>query len=258
MEGHRRHRSRAALWTLRIVIFSACAAFVVSCPRSAQSQPGAPIVLDRVVAVVNNQAILASDLENEIHLSVLEPGAKPGIHETQRDALQRLISRALIQQQMSEEGAFTAPIKPSEIAERLQVLRRELPECTRFKCLTDSGWEEFLHSHDLTLDEVNDYLRNRLAILHFIELRFRQGIRISREEVETYYRDMLVPQYGPGETPPPVDQVAPRIEEILLQQRVNALFSDWLDNLRKQGRIQILDSQLESALAGTTPKVSAQ
>jgi hypothetical protein len=37
-------------------------------------QPRKPVVLDRVVAVVNNHAILASDVDDEIRLSVLDPG----------------------------------------------------------------------------------------------------------------------------------------------------------------------------------------
>lgn len=245
-------------WQKWLMLLCACAASALPGCSFAQSPQAEQVVLDRVVAVVNNETILASDLENEIHLSVLEPGARAGTQETQLDALQRLISRALIEQQMNEEGAPVNSVNAAEMTDREQMLRRDLPECVRFKCETASGWNDFLRSHDLTQDEVNDYLRNRLAILHFIELRFRQGIRISHEEVETYYRDLLVPQYGLGETPPPVEQVAPRIQEILLQQRVNALFSDWLENLRKQGQIEILDPKLGSALAASVQGVGAK
>ena len=44
-----------------------------------------------------------------------------------------------------------------------------------------------------------------------------------------------------------MEQVEPRIEEILLQQKVNVLFGDWLDNLRKQGDVEVLDPSLEPA-----------
>ena len=37
------------------------------------AQPANAVVLDRVVAVVNNQAILASDVNDEIRLAVLDP-----------------------------------------------------------------------------------------------------------------------------------------------------------------------------------------
>ncbi len=231
----------------RLVCAGICAAAML--PRGAWAQAAtAPVVLDRVIAVVNDEVILSSDLENEMHLSSLEPRSAADPHETEADALGRLISRALIRQQMrEEEGQETLPTA-QEVADRLQLMRRELPACVRSKCETDAGWQRFLLSHDLSQDEVEDYVRNRLAILHFIELRFRQGIHISHEEIESYYHDMLIPQYTAGETAPTLDQVSPRIEEILLQQKVNALFSDWLENLRKQGQIEVLDPHLEAAL----------
>ncbi len=85
------------------------------------------------------------------------------------------------------------------------------------------------------------YVRYRLEILSFIEQRFRQGIQISQQQIETYYHDTLLPQYAPGESIPPLDQVAPRIQEILLEQQVNVLFDNWLNNLRQQGDVEVLD-----------------
>ncbi len=239
---------RATAGTMARLAWAGICASAVLSPGAWAQAATAPVVLDSVVAVVNDEVILASDLENEIHLSSLEPRSTASAHETRADALGRLISRALIRQQMrEEEGQATLPTA-QEVAHRLHLMRRELPPCLRSKCETDAGWQRFLLSRDLTQDEVEDYMRNRLAILHFIELRFRQGIRISREEIDAYYRDMLLPQYTAGETVPTLDQVSPRIEEILLQQKVNALFSDWLENLRKQGQIEVLDPELEAAL----------
>jgi hypothetical protein len=99
-------------------------------------------------------------------------------------------------------------------------------------------------------------MRLRLEILRFIETRFRQGIRISQQEIEAYYRNTLLPQYKPGSKIPPLEAVSARIEEILLQQQVNALFSAWLENLRKQGDVEILDPALEAPVTdggGATP-----
>jgi hypothetical protein len=57
---------------------------------------------------------------------------------------------------------------------------------------------------------------------------------------------------------PPLDQVAPRIQEILLQQQVNTLFDGWLDNLRKQGEIEVLDPSLDDPEKPTQPGTTAQ
>jgi hypothetical protein len=43
-----------------------------------------------------------------------------------------------------------------------------------------------------------------------------------------------------------LDQVAPRIQEILLEKQVNVLFDAWLTNLREQGDVEVLDTSLES------------
>jgi hypothetical protein len=58
-----------------------------------------------------------------------------------------------------------------------------------------------------------------------------------------------MPQYAAGETVPPLDQVAPRIQEILLQQQVNQMFDNWLTDLRRQGDVEVLDSDLAPELA---------
>lgn len=212
---------------------------------SLDAQQNSPVVLDQVIAVVNNQAILRSDLNNEMRLSVLEPLVQARGTETPQAALQRIISRTLIEQQIRQEDAQAASPAPNEIASRISELRRQLPACARANCASEEGWQQFLKSHNLTEQQVDAYMQHRMEILRFIERRFRQGIQISQKEVESYYKDTLLPQYSNGDTVPTLDQVAPRIQEILLQQQVNQLFSGWLENLRKQGEIEVLDPSLE-------------
>ena len=219
----------------------------------AQTSPSSiPLVLDHVVAVVNNHAILLSDVNEEVQISVLEPRSAERARETPQAALQRLISRELIRQQMREEDADALEPTDAEVATRLTALRKELPACVRQNCATEAGWSEFLAMHGLTQEQVEAYLHNRMQILRFIEIRFRQGIHIADQEISDYYQKTLLPQYAKGTTAPPLPEVAPRIEEILLQQKVTALFGDWLASLRKEGDVEVLDPALE------TPPVRAQ
>ena len=150
--------------------------------------------------------------------------------------------------------AETAEPTQEEVNARLTEIRKELPACVRENCASDDGWKAFLAAHDLAPERVSGYIAYRLEILKFIEERFRPGIHISPQDIETYYRNTLLPEYGPGEAVPSLEKVSPRIEEILLQQQVNLLFDEWLKNLRKQGDIEVLDPSLESAeTPGTTP-----
>jgi hypothetical protein len=213
----------------------------------AWAQPAqSPVVLDKVVAVVNNQAILASDLDEEIRLSVLDPSMGGSGPLTRRQALDRLISRTLIRQQIRQGDELAVSPSQAEVDARLEEIRKELPACVHQNCASLAGWEAFLAARGLNAARVEVYMRHRLEVLGFIEQRFRQGISITPQEIEAYYRKTLLPQYAAGEAIPKLDAVAPRIEEILLQQQVNILFDDWLQNLRKQGDVEVLDPALES------------
>lgn len=218
-------------------------------PGFAHAQTGAATQLDSVVAVVNRQVILASDIEDDIQLSVLDP--QPGTDGTltRQHALEELISRALIQQQIRRDDLPAIQPSTAEVKARLEEIRKQLPACVRAHCSTEAGWKAFLAAHNLTQYRVEAYLHNRMEILTFIEQRFRQGIQITEPQIETYYRDTLLPQYPSGMAAPPLKEVSSRIEEILLEEQVNQLFDNWLDNLRKQGDVEILDPALESAQA---------
>ena len=207
------------------------------------------VVLDRVVAVVNKRAILASDLDEEVRLSILDSTRVGQSDLTRQRALDQLISRTLIQQQIRQEDLQAIEPSQEEVDARIGELRKQLPACVRQNCASDAGWKAFLAAHGLTPGRVDSYFRNRLEILSFIELRFRQGIQISEPQIHDYYRNILLPQYTSGESVPPLDQVAPRIQEILLEQQVNALFDAWLRNLREQGDVEVLDPEFESAEA---------
>jgi hypothetical protein len=243
-------RSATAKLLVLALLLSAPPTFAVQ-----QSESPSPVVLDRAVAVVNKQVILASDLDDEIRLSVLDPSTVSQVEITRQQALEQLISRALIEQQIRRQDIEAIEPSQEEVNARLHEIRTELPICVRQHCASDAGWKAFLASHGLTAERVEAYLRYRLEILRFIEQRFRQGIQISPQQIEAYYHDKLLPQYAPGETVPPLDQVTPRIQEILLQQQVNELFDNWLTDLRRQGDVEVLDPELapQPAPAAPTP-----
>jgi peptidyl-prolyl cis-trans isomerase SurA len=232
-------------------------ALLICFATSLCAQSSSPVVLDSVVAVVNRRVVLASDIDEEMRLSVLDPARTGRGALTPSRALDQLISRALIDQQIRREDLQAAEPTQDEVNARLAELRKELPACVHDNCASDAGWKAFLDAHQLTPERVEAYLRYRLEILRFIEVRFRPGIHISPEEIETYYKNTLLPAYSPGEAVPPLDKVSPRIEEILLQQQVNVLFDEWLTNLRKQGDVEVLDPAYESAATPETPAAAS-
>ena len=202
------------------------------------AQAQKPVVLDHVVAVINGSVILESDVQEEMRLAVLQPFSDPG-RNTPKRALQRLIDRALILQQMRTAEELTPP-SPEEVQQRVTELRSLIPECTQYHCETDAGWQAFLKAKDLTQKEVEAHWKQRTEILAFIQSRFGSGVRITPAEIADYYHKVLVPQLQ-GKTPPPLPTVSSRIQEILLQQRVSSLLLEWLQSLKSEGSVSILD-----------------
>jgi peptidyl-prolyl cis-trans isomerase SurA len=229
----------------------------LSCGGYAQTgvspaEGGKFIVLDHVVAVINGDVLLESDVDEEMHFAALEPFQLNAGKDTRQDAMLRLINQSLIVQQMKEQQQFDINISDAEVEKSLNELRSHLPQCVKYDCKTAAGWKAFLAANDLTSDEVNAYWKQRLAILRFIDLRFRAGIRIPHESVAEYYAKSVVPAFErQHETAPPLDDVASRIQQVLLQQQVNGLLQDWLKSMRGEGSVRILDPAYAPAAASS-------
>ena len=221
---------------------------------SAQTAPAAtqqPVMLDRVEAIINGNVLLQSDVDEEMRFAVLEPlRVLPG-QNTPLPAVRRLINRTLIVQQMKDQQQ---PVTASgdAVAQALDELKKQLPGCAKYHCETEEGWQAFLSANGLTEEVVKQHWSERLAILHFIDVRFRSGIRISKEQVEDYYQKTLLPALAKsGQPAPQLSAVAPRIQEILLQEEVSGLLRDWLKSLRDEGSVQIVDPAYASLGSGS-------
>lgn len=205
--------------------------------------PGMPAVqgtlVDRIVAIVNGELILDSDVDQERRFAALLPyGEASGAYD--RDAaVARLINRELILQQSRLQPGDE--ISMAAAAKDLDVLRKSLPSCKEYHCETQAGWDRFLATEGFTEQSLTKLWRDRMEVLAFIELRFRMGVKITPKEIETYYEETMLPQYAAQHVaPPPVKAIASRIQEVLLQQQVSSLLSDWLESLRAQGSVVVL------------------
>jgi peptidyl-prolyl cis-trans isomerase SurA len=196
------------------------------------------VLLDRLVAVVNGEVILESDVDEERRFEEVQPYRT--LTEFTRDKIvERLVDRTLILQQAALEPEDVVPDK--DLDAQLVTLRKDIPACKQYHCETDDGWKKYLSDHGFTEEEFRARWRQRMQLLKFIEVRFRNGIKISDDEIKTYYEKTMLPEYAKRNvTPPNLETIKTRIEEVLLQQQVGALLDDWLKSLRAQGSVRIL------------------
>jgi hypothetical protein len=196
---------------------------------------------------VNGAVILDSDVDQELRFDALnlnEPELGPEKATPQPQdrsaALERLINRELMLQQIRLEPQ--RGLSDGDVDQEISELRKTIPACTaKYDCKTDAGWRAYLASIHLTEQAFRDYWRERMQVLAFTEQRFRMGIRITNEQEKTYFDQKLVPQYRvAGVKPPPFESVSSRIQEVMIEQQVSALLSDWLHSLRAQGSVIVL------------------
>ncbi|HEX6774131.1 MAG TPA: hypothetical protein VF126_19005 [Acidobacteriaceae bacterium] len=205
-----------------------------------------PLLLDRAVAVINGEMILASDVREQQEFAVFEPYGMPGGQFTPLEAMQHIVNRKLLLDQM-EDQQLTEPPTDEEVDRRIDELRKHIPACAEQRCETEEGWRRFLAAHGLTEQEMHKRWKERIQLLDFISARFRTGIHITKPEIETYYKEKLVPEFEARKLKaPPLAQVSDRIEEVLLQEHVNVLLGDYLRSLKDAGSVLILDPQYNS------------
>lgn len=190
-------------------------------------------ILDRVIATVNRQPLLLSEWQASMRMEAFLQGRDLNTFskEERQAALNRLIDRELLQQQMQ------ADYNPAdkEVQERIKSIRSQINGAE-----SDAGWAQILHGYGLSVSDVEDSVRTQLQVMRFVDLRLRPTIRIDEETLQTYYRETLVPEVrNRGAEPEPFEQVRPRIREIIIQQRMDGVLESWLATLRKQSEVHV-------------------
>jgi len=210
--------------------------------NATQSGSNNGVMLDRLVAVVNGDLILESDVDEERRFEEVQP-YRTVTESTRAKILERLVDRVLILQQAALEPEDV--VSDKDLDAQLATLRKDIPGCKPTFCETDEGWKDFLSRHGFTVEEFRLRWRQRMQLLKFIEVRFRNGIKIKDDEIQEYYEKTMLPEYAKRNvTPPPVETIKRRIEEVLLQQQVSALLQDWLKSLRAQGSVRIMTGEV--------------
>ncbi len=205
-------------------------------PTAATAPQG--VLVDQVIAVVNDDLILESDVDEERRFEAFQPLRGLGGFSRAK-AIERLVDRALILQQARLQPDIA--VSDDEVDAQLQALRKDIPACKQYRCGTDAGWARFVQDQGFTIPQLRERWRQRMQILKFIEIRFKAGIRITSDEIKTYYTQTLVPEYTKQhETAPRLDTISDRISEILLQERVTSLLDDWLQTLKAQGAVRMM------------------
>jgi hypothetical protein len=191
-------------------------------------------VIDRIVAIVNGHTILQSDWDEALGYEALAEHRVPGepTAEQRKATLDRLIDQELIREQM--RSADFQHATSTEVDRRVADIRGQYSEIT-----SEEMWRAVLREYGLAEAELRDKVSVELDEMRAIDARLRPSIQVDSRSVEKYYREKLLPELRQsGAREVALAEVAPKIREILAQQKINDLLVSWLQNLRSESTIR--------------------
>ena len=189
-------------------------------------------VLDRLAATVNGHAILESDVDDEVRYEGLMNAAEKKQPPADRKAiLDRLVDRELLNEQASSvEYENTTS---DEIDKQLSQVKSD------YKNALKMSWSDALAKYGFTEGEVRDRIAKELNQLKLIDARLRPSVQIDQAAVEVYYNGEFLPELRRSNAAPvSLQEAAPKIRELLVQQSINAGLSVWLETLHSQAQIR--------------------
>jgi peptidyl-prolyl cis-trans isomerase SurA len=189
-------------------------------------------IVDRIAVTLDNQVITESEVLLEIRLTAFQNGAPPDFKpEAKRQAAGRLIEQKLIRKEI-EVGRYVQP-NSADVDPMLKQI-----EAQRFHSPED--FRHGLETYRVSVEDLRAHLLWQLALLRFIDVRFRPGIQITEQDIQQYF-DQKLPelekQAGP-EQKVHLDDLRDKIQDALTDERVDQQLNDWLTETRKHMRIE--------------------
>ena len=171
-------------------VWAAVFLFVAAAPALAQTAPKADeprgMILDRVVASVNDEAVTLSEIQEEgqpvirkIFQDFVGAERDRRVDEAEQRLLKDLIDRRLLYQVAKKEGMLPST---AEVQGAIEELKRNnnVSDEAQFRAL--------LKAEGLTIEQVRRTVGERLAIGRLLARQIRAAIILSEDEIAKYYQ----------------------------------------------------------------------
>jgi peptidyl-prolyl cis-trans isomerase SurA len=174
-------------------------------------------VLDRIVAVVDGHIITTSDMRQEREI-LMRLGEKPIADD-------KALVRHMVDNYLMETGIADFPgvdITDTDI---------------------DAELKNSVALEGVPSQAVREAVRLRLRMRKYFDMRFRQYIRVSDEDIRKYYSDVFLPAAAEKHLNPvpPLDQVTELIRSNVVEERLNHEIDIWLEAIHRRSSIEIFE-----------------
>lgn len=226
---------------------AACVLAIVTFPAVARSGSEVTEEIDKIVAVLDQQPILRSDLEIEARVALIQQGgvAAADVAVLDQEVLARTLEHVINQRLIGRE------------ADRLQVFRledearRHAYEAFVRKLGGEALFQAFLNRHEISAHRIVVILERELRVTQFLANKVGLGARVAEIDARKYFE--AHPERFHGTV---FSDVQESIVAMLTRERVMTLTRQFLDALRSRAELRIL-MPLEEGRAASAQNASS-
>jgi hypothetical protein len=185
---------------------------------------GAQEIVDRIVARVENDIILLSDVRALSRYQQFLDGKS----ETDGQILDRLIDQWIVRTE-ADVSHFRQPSE-ADINRSLELLRKSFTSTEEYEARKKQA--------GLSDVEIREMAAAQLYLSNYLDSRFRPGVQIDPKTIEDFYEKSVVPRAkARGQEPPPLEDARELIQEALVQRGINDQADQWL--IESKARLHI-------------------
>jgi hypothetical protein len=195
-------------------------------PLAAQAPQ--PVLQDKVLAVVDEDPILKTDVDRVIRLGLEQPRTGESGDAFRLRVLNALIEERLRFHEIDRFGFQQVPVQ--EIEREVAKIRARFPD--------DAAFQRALEEVGLDARKLRQLVARQLLVLTYVDERLGPRVFVSLEDINRYHRDVLTPEMQRrGQPVPPVEEVREDIREVLKQQRLTQEIAKWTQELRARADV---------------------
>ncbi|HEX4953403.1 MAG TPA: SurA N-terminal domain-containing protein [Thermoanaerobaculia bacterium] len=186
-------------------------------------------VEDRILASVDGDPILASDVERALRLGLGDPAPEGEAEDAKRRrVLEALIDERLRFHEVDRYGLARAPAE--EVERRL--------EQTRSGFASDEEYRAWLAGLDLTEEGLGQLIARQIVLLTYVEDRLSARVLVTLDDVRAYYEQKLVPALVERQAEvPPLEEVREAVRAVLREERLNREIERWTEELEAKADV---------------------
>ena len=176
-------------------------------------------IVDRIVARVEEEIILQSDLEQLARYQMLVDGKA----ESDGQILDRLIDQWIVKKE-AEASRFPAA-SDADVERGIERLMRSFAKKEDFDAQRDKV--------GLSEEDIRQIVRAQAYLGNYLDSRFRPTVQVDEKAIEDFYEKAVIPRAkARGQEPPTFDAARDVIQEVLIEQGINEQADKWLKESR--------------------------